>query len=83
MIRIYGSMLCKDCVSFLGKLDQQSVAYTFLDITTDLQNMKAFLPYRDDPVFNSVKAAGNIGIPCIVEEDGTVSLSTEKYVSQA
>ena len=43
--------------------------------------MKTFLTIRDgSPLFAEVKAAGGIGIPCILEEDGAVSLDWEKYL---
>jgi glutaredoxin-related protein len=46
--------------------------------------LKAFLALRDtDPVFAQVRAEGKIGIPCILQEDGTVSLDWTMYVSQA
>jgi glutaredoxin-related protein len=60
------------------------VEYTYLDFAEDLRNLKAFLALRDtDPVFAQVRAEGKIGIPCILQEDGTVSLDWTMYVSQA
>lgn len=43
--------------------------------------MKVFLSIRDkDLQFDEIKERGSIGIPCIVEEDGTVTLDWEKYM---
>jgi glutaredoxin-related protein len=43
--------------------------------------MKEFLAIRDrEQVFDGPREAGGIGIPCLVGEDGTVSLSWEQYL---
>lgn len=34
-------------------------------------NLKKFLKYRDnEPVFDEIKKAGRVGLPCIVINDG-------------
>ena len=75
MVKIYGSMLCKDCVQCREDLDQAGVCYEYLDFSQDLRNLKEFLTIRDgNPMFDTVREAGGIGIPCIVKEDGSVTL---------
>ena len=84
MLKILGSMLCKDCVACRDAYDRQNIAYKFYDIADDLGYLKEFLSYRDTlPAFDDCKREGTIGIPCIITEDGTVSLDWESYVSQA
>ena len=84
MMTIYGSMMCPDCVECRKDLDEAGVEYTYLDFAEDLRNLKAFLALRDtDPAFAQVREEGRIGIPCILVEDGTVSLDWSMYVSQA
>lgn len=84
MLTIYGSMMCPDCVECRKDLDEAGVEYTYLDFAEDLRNLKAFLALRDtDPAFAQVREEGRIGIPCILGEDGTVSLDWSMYVSQA
>lgn len=84
MLTIYGSMMCPDCVECRKDLDAAGVVYEYLDFAEDLRNLKAFLALRDnEPVFASVKAEGKIGIPCILQEDGSVTLDWSAYVSQA
>lgn len=69
-------MLCPDCVQCVKDLDAAGAAYTFCDFADDLAHLKAFLKIRDtEPAFEEVKREGKIGIPCIVYEDGSVSLS--------
>ena len=73
---IYGSMLCPDCVLCRKDLDEAGVAYEYRDFAEDLRNLKAFLELRDtEEIFQSVKQDGKIGIPCIVNEDGFVTLT--------
>lgn len=84
MLKIYGSMLCKDCVQCRGELDAAGVEYEYLDFAEDLKNLKEFLAIRDgDPLFDEVRKAGGVGIPCLVREDGSVTLEWLEYVSQA
>lgn len=84
MLKIYGSMQCPDCVACCEDLKKAKVAFEFLDWDQNLRYLKEFLTIRDgSELFTEVKAAGSIGIPCIVREDGSVTLSWEEYVSQA
>ena len=80
MIKIYGSMLCPDCVQCRKDLDEAGVAYEYLDFSEELKNLKEFLKIRDgNPLFDELRAEGNIGIPCIVREDETITLDWEEY----
>lgn len=81
MMKIYGSMLCPDCVKCREDLDRAGVAYEYLDFADSLKHLKEFLTIRDsNPLFTQVRKAGGIGIPCIVEEDGSVHLDWEQYL---
>lgn len=83
MLKIYGSMQCPDCVACCEELKKSGVPFEFLDWDHNLRYLKEFLAIRDaQPQFAEVKTAGSIGIPCIVDDDGTVKLSWEEYVSQ-
>lgn len=83
MLKIYGSMLCQDCVDCRADLDREGVEYEFLDFSHQLSNLKEFLKLREMPIFNEVRANGSIGIPCILREDGSITLDWSEYVSQA
>ena len=73
---IYGSMLCPDCVECCKDLDAAGTPYTFCEFSEDLAHLKAFLKLRDsNEIFESAKAEGKIGIPCLVHDDGTVTLT--------
>ena len=78
---IYGTMICADCVElkqWLGEHPEKG-GWTWVDITESTQNLKDFLAVRDkNHVFDEVRVAGNIGIPCFVMENGEVLLDAEK-----
>lgn len=81
MIKIYGSMLCKDCVQCREDLDRAGVVYEYYDFADSLLYLKEFLSIRDSfALFVSVKENGSIGIPCIVKEDGTVTLDWQELL---
>ncbi len=83
MLKIYGSMLCPDCVECLKDLDRVGVHYEYFDICDHLPHMKEFLNLRDENViFNSVKRNGSIGIPCLIDDNCCVTLDWSQYVSQ-
>ena len=74
-MKIYGSMLCPDCVKCREELDKAGITYEFLDFGENLQNLKDFLKIRDgNPLFDEARREGKIGINCIVREDGNESL---------
>lgn len=84
MMIIYGSMLCKDCVACRESFDKAGVVYEFRDINCELQNLKDFLKLRDgNPLFDPIRACGGIGIPCLLEENGELTLDWEKYLSDS
>ena len=72
---IYGSMLCPDCVRCRQELDSAGKSYEYRDFSDSLLWLKEFLKLRDEnPLFDEVKKEGKIGIPCIVHDDGRVTL---------
>ena len=41
-MKIYGSMLCPDCVQCRQELDAKGVSYEYLDFSDNLKNLKEF-----------------------------------------
>lgn len=81
MLIIYGNDLCPDCIQCKADLDKAGTPYEYRHIGENLLFFKEFLAIRDrEPIFEPVKAEGRIGIPCLVEEDGTVNLNWEKFL---
>lgn len=81
MLKIYGSMMCPDCVKCREDLDKAGVSYEYLDFADSLLNLNEFLGYRDcDSAFSLLKTEGKIGIPCILREDGSITLDWAEYM---
>lgn len=70
-IVVYGSRHWPDCEPVKEFLSDKGIKYLYLDITDSMGNLKRFLKYRDNsPEFNEIKEKGQVGIPCIVVNDG-------------
>ena len=81
MLKIYGSMLCKDCVECVEDLKKANVEFDFLDFADSLLYLKEFLAIRDgNGQFNAAREKGSIGIPAIVKEDGSVTLDWDEFL---
>ena len=81
MLKIYGSMLCKDCVQCVADLKEAKVEYEFHDFADELLALKEFLKLRDsEAIFDAVKEKGSIGIPCILREDGSITLDWDEFM---
>lgn len=81
MLKIYGTDLCPDCVKCKEDLEKAGVTFEYLCITESLLFMKEFLKLRDTHgEFDPVREKGSIGIPCIVDEEGHLSLSWDPYL---
>lgn len=80
MLKIYGSPLCKDCVICKEELEKAGVPFVYMDITGNLAFLKKFLKLRELPDFDDIRARGQIGIPCIVREDETVTFDWKAFM---
>ena len=81
MLKIYGSMLCKDCIQCVEELKNAKVDFEFCDFADSLLYLKEFLKIRDEsPLFDAVREKGSIGIPTILREDGTVTLDWDEFL---
>lgn len=77
MIKIYGMKTCPYC-EYVDKQVEGDDRFKVIDIGTDIRYMHEFIHLRDtNPVFDHSKAIGDVGIPCFVLEDGTVTLKPE------
>lgn len=75
MTIVYTMKSCPDCVA-VKRQTEGKPDFRLCDIGESVTHMKAFLRLRDaNTAFDAAKAAGSIGIPCFVLEDGTVTLS--------
>ena len=75
MIKIYGLHTCPYCDFLQPQIAGKEDKYQYIDIGTHVRYMHEFMDMRDNnPIFDHSKEIGDIGIPCFVLEDGTVSL---------
>ena len=81
-LTLVGSHLCPDTLYALNQLCARKVNFTFRNISASLPDLKYYLALRDSsPLFDGPKASGSIGIPCFVQEDGTVTMDLEAVLS--
>ena len=81
MLKVYGMRICQDTVECCEALTKAGVEYEYLDFAEKTANLKAFLKLRDSsPLFDAVRQAGNIGIPCIQREDGSLTLTWAEWL---
>lgn len=83
MLKIYGTWLCPNCRAAEQKLKADGVEFEFIDIFNSTANMKEFLGIRDhSDIYEDVKAAGGIGIPTFIKEDGSPTRSLEEALGK-
>ena len=74
MIKMYVMQTCPDC-EYVEKQVEGNPNFEVIDIGKHVRNLKQFLKLRDtNPAFDEAKAMDDLGIPCYVLEDGTVTL---------
>ncbi|MCR4633283.1 MAG: glutaredoxin [Erysipelotrichaceae bacterium] len=83
MIKVYSSNMCPDCRDFKKNLDRFMIGYELIDINGSLKALKEFLKLRDeDPAFSPARKGGQIGIPALVKEDGSLTLDWAEYLRE-
>ena len=74
MIKVYGMETCPYC-DYIKPQIEGNPDFVYFDIGKNVKYMHAFLELRDHcEAFAPYKEEGDIGIPCFVKEDGTVTL---------
>ena len=81
MLKVYGMKICPDTVECIETLTKAGIQFEYLDFADKTANLKAFLKLRDSsPLFDAVRQEGNIGIPCIQREDGSITLHWQEIM---
>lgn len=74
-LTIIGNHLCEDTREALEVLKGKNAEIKFENISESLDSLKEYLKIREtSEMYKAVRAAGGIGIPCFVFEDGTKTL---------
>ncbi len=77
MIKMFVMHSCPDC-EYVEKQVERNPEFEVIDIGVHVRNLKQFLDLRDThPAFEEAKKIGDVGIPCYVLEDGTVTLMSK------
>ena len=75
MIKIYGMPTCPYCDYVHEQIKGRDSEFEYINIGENIRNMSAFMRLRDtNPVFDRLKAIGDVGIPAFLFEDGRVSV---------
>ena len=82
-LTILGSHLCEDTRNSLEVLKGKNVEVIFENLSESLESLKKYLSVREtSEMYAGVRAAGGIGIPCFVFEDGTKTLDLTVVLSK-
>jgi len=74
MIKMYVMHTCPDC-EYVEPQVAGNPNFEVIDIGKHVRNLKQFLDLRDShPAFEEARKTGDVGIPCYVLDDGTVTL---------
>ena len=77
-MKVYVMSGCPDCTQ-IKEIAKTDARFTLIDIGESPLNLKEFLRLRDThPAFIRVKERGTIGIPCFVQDDGTIVFSLDR-----
>ena len=70
-IIMYSSMHWPGCPPVKEALSQADIKFAYVDISSGMLPLKQFLKYRDHRAeFDPIKEKGQVGVPCIVVNDG-------------
>ena len=73
MIKIYGMPTCPYCDFIHEQVKGREDEFEYINIGEHIRNLSAFMRLRDtDPVFDHLKAVGDVGVPAFVFEDGAM-----------
>ena len=82
-LTILGSHLCEDTRNSLEVLKGKNVEVVFENLSESLDSLKKYLLVREtSEMYAGVRAAGGIGIPCFILEDGTKTLDLTAVLSK-
>lgn len=80
-MKLYGSVLCPDCVDAFDILKEKNIDYDYVDINESMKTLKEFLKLRDNrDEFKEVRENSNVGIPCFLFDDGSITFDVDKIV---
>ncbi len=77
-IIVYGTMICPDTVDALELFKKNSIEVDYRDFGDKISYLKEFLAIRDSStLFDGARQSKSIGVPCMIFEDGSITLDPE------
>ncbi|UUX33928.1 hypothetical protein [Fundicoccus culcitae] len=81
---LYFSSVCPDTPAFVAELERLNIAYTAVNITESMPNLKQFLALRDTrPEFDVKKEHNQVGVPVLKLENDALIFDVSELESQA
>lgn len=78
---VYGTLNCPDTVEALEAYKARGIDVDFRNIDKDTKTLKEFLALRDtESIFDPVREKHMIGVPCVIKEDGSLTLDWEEVL---
>ena len=78
---VYGTLNCPDTVAALAEYEKRGLQVDYRDIDKSIATLKEFLTLRDtETVFAPVRERHSVGVPCLIKEDGTITLDWEEVL---
>lgn len=74
MIKVYGLPTCPYC-DYIEEQIKDRKGFIYINIGKNIKDLHDFLLLRDSrPEFDEYKKIGDVGVPCFVREDGSITL---------
>lgn len=82
-IIVYGTMICPDTVDALELFKKNSIEVDYRDFGDKISYLKEFLAIRDSSsLFDAARKSKSIGVPCMIFEDGSVTLDPKDVLKK-
>ena len=79
---VYGTLNCPDTTAALTEYKNRGIDVEFRDIDKSTAILKEFLTLRDtEDCFAVVREKHGIGVPCVLKDDGSLTLDWESVLS--
>ena len=80
-LTVYGTRNCSDTRAALAEYEKRGIEVDFRNIDTSVETLKEFLTLRDtESVFAPVRERHGVGVPCVIKEDGMLTLEWESVL---
>lgn len=80
-VTVIGSHLCPDTLYALCRLREKKAEIEFKDLSASLPDLKVYLALREtEAAYEAARAAGGIGIPFFITEEGVKTLDLDKVL---